>query len=764
MVVLDDLHWADSGTLLLLRFLAGARDTFRVLVVATYRDTELDQAPALADALAALRRERGVEALPLTGLSAGELSDLMTMLAGHSLDAAATAFRDMLRRETGGNPFFAQEVLRHLAESGLLKPTARGGWTGAAELAQAVPDSVRDVLGRRVARLGPDPERVLGIAAVIGAEFDLTVLAAATGRDEDDLLDLLEQAERAALITSVSPERFAFRHSLVQQTLYAAQNPARRGRRHRAIAEALEARAGSASEARPADLARHWLEAVPAEPGRAVPYARRAGEEALAGLAPHEAAQWFARALEQLDRLPSAGEPDDGQMEVRIDLMTGLGEAQRRSGDPAHRATLAAAAELAGARADGPRMARAVLAQGRGMVSASLAVDRGRLDHLERALALLGDDPDNASLRARLLADTGVEIQFGGDFDRVLAAADEARAVARESGDPATLLSVLNLRYLTIFDGETLPDRLSSTAEAMVVAESVGDPMASFWATKVRVCACAEAGLVDEMDRLLVREEDLAVTIGEPFVRWVALHEQVWEALTRGNVSRCRQLAEDAHRLGSETGQPDDQWIYEGWLGQIWWHRGRMPQTLAAFRPEDIPPVTAAFFARAWVEADQPEVGQQMLERAAADGFNYDPSATRLSLLITWAEVAARLGARDVAETLQARLAPFPQQFAHNGLAPQGPLSYYQAELDGLLGDTDRAETRFADAVARCEAMRAPFHLARAQLGWGRLLATRGRPSDRQRARRLVSQAEATAKAYRYEMVERDVTRTLAGS
>ncbi len=178
--------------------------------------------------------------MSLEGLDDLELLTLMEFITGHEMDGAATAFRDELREETNGNPFFVTEILRHLVETGTI---------AASELrSTGLPVSVREVVGRRVQRLGEDAERVLSIAAVIGRDFDLPLLARVVDLDEDRLLDVLDQATRAFVIGEVpaTVDRYTFVHALIQRTLSDDLSAARRRRLHRRIAEELEALPGAA--------------------------------------------------------------------------------------------------------------------------------------------------------------------------------------------------------------------------------------------------------------------------------------------------------------------------------------------------------------------------------------------------------------------------------------------------------------------------------------------------------------------------------------
>ena len=188
----------------------------------------------------------------------------------------------------------------------------------------------------RAERLGIETASLLSTAAVIGREFDINLLARTMGREEDQVLDHLDGAVRAALLNeSRTPGRFSFAHSLVNNTLYDELGATRQAQTHRRVAEALEELCGDETDARSEELAWHWLRTTtPQMPSKAVQHSIRAGERSLAALAPAEALAWFRRAIDVLDQTPEA---DQGQ---RCDALIGLGDAQRQLGNPAHSETL----------------------------------------------------------------------------------------------------------------------------------------------------------------------------------------------------------------------------------------------------------------------------------------------------------------------------------------------------------------------------------------------------------------------------------------
>jgi tetratricopeptide (TPR) repeat protein len=414
VLVLDDLQWADKGSLLLLRHLAAAEQTMRVLVLGTYRDSELSQSHPFTEALAALHRQRGVSRIELSGLDDSGVVSFLEAAAGQTLDKAAVGLAHAIYRETDGNPFFVSEVLRHLSETGAIFQDSTGRWVADDSLEQmALPDCVRVVIGARVGRLGPEASRVLSTAAVIGRDFDLDVLALATKTSEDELLDILDAAAAVALVRELSDAtgHYTFAHALIQHTLYEDLGRTRRARVHRQVAEALEDLCGGHPGGRVGELARHWISATqPIDLAKAIGYSKQAGDSALDALAPADALGRYAQAL---DLYPQATDPDPV---LGVDLAIGLGTAQRQTGDPRYRDTLLDAARRAAELGDTKRIVAAALASDRGFFSTSGGFDTDSVEVLEMALDLLpADDLD----RAFVLAILCQEFTFGGQLASV---------------------------------------------------------------------------------------------------------------------------------------------------------------------------------------------------------------------------------------------------------------------------------------------------------------------------------------------------------
>ena len=570
VLVLDDLQWADKGSLLLLRHLASADPAMRVLVLGTYRDSELSNAEALVAALAALHRLEGVSRIDLDGLDDTGVVALMEAGAGHRLDDAAVGLAHAIYRETDGNPFFVSEVLRSLAETGAIGQDAEGHWVAEDTFdTTALPDSVREVIGARVLRLGRDARRVLSVASVIGRDFDLELLARATGTREEDLLDILDDAAAAALVREVADTgRYNFAHALIQHTLYEDLGHNRRARAHRQVAEALEALCGDRPGARVSELARHWIAATqPIDLHKAIEYSRQAGDAALSALAPADALRHYAQALELY---PQVEDPDPA---IGIDLAIGLGTAQRQTGDAAFRDTLLGASRRAADLGDTERLVAAALANDRGWFSVSGTIDTEKVEILEAARGRLPWDHPNRALVAGTLCS---ELTMGSPLERRRELADEALSIAESAGDDHVSVRVLNHIAYPLWVPSLHEQTLSRSADALALAQRVDDPVQLFYAASNRALTAYSAGDIVEMDRCLAIAELLAHRLDQPMLKWASAVWHVNRALIAGDTDRGEQLAGEALQFGTDSGQPDAVTFNAGFVTMIHQQRGTL--------------------------------------------------------------------------------------------------------------------------------------------------------------------------------------------
>ena len=745
LMVLDDLHWADGQTLALFHYLMQSKAALRLLALATARNDP--GARPLADLVA----DPGVEVVTLSGLERDEVLELMENAAGHELDQEGQALARTLYDETGGNPLFVGEILIHLAETGVIGQGPDGRWTARVGLdAIRLPDSVREVIRSRTRHLSAAGFGALTVAAVIGREFDLDLVARAEGIGEGQVLDALEEAERAAIVREVPGRvgRFTFSHGLFQQAIYEDLTTTRRQRTHLRLAQVLRDECGDDPGERIGELARHWCAAAtPETAGVAVDYARRAGDRALAQLAPDEAVRWYAEAM-----LMDPGAPDD----VRCRLLIGLGDAQRQSGRPGYRQTLLEAAERARRLGDADLLVRSALANNRGFVSVAGRVDEERVEVLEAAIGAVG--PADSAERARLLALLANELTYDGFPDRRRAVSDEALAVARRLGDPATTVHVLNLRFNAIWMPSTLAERLSLTAEAMQVAAQTGDRVARFWAAKARADTALEAGDLAEADRCLDVLSEVAESVGQPVLRWQHAVQRTWRVLLGGDLAAAESLASQAWELGEASRQPDASALFGAQLVSLRWFQGRIGELneLIARTVDENPGIAAMRAALVLVHADGDDVDpvrDALLTAIEKSGLPVE-DPTWITAMACYAEAAAMVAEPGPAAELYERLRPWRDHVVTNGTTCEGPVAHYLAQLASVLGRPDEAEALFRLAAGANERVGCPFFTARTSLSWGRLLLAGG-PDQAERGRRLVQEALELSRAHGFGTVER---------
>jgi class 3 adenylate cyclase len=331
VLVLEDLHDADRGTLDLLLHLSRNLVGGRLLIVGTYRDIEVDRAHPLSATLAELRRGANFNRVLLRGLTADEVQRMLSQLAGQELPWRLAG---AVHRQTEGNPLFIQEVLRYLVEEGLFK-REDGRWRRISDetpLELGIPEGLRDVIGKRLARLSAECNRLLAISSVIGRDFTLATVQRVTRQSVEELSGTLAEAVRAAVLTEqerVGEVQYHFAHAFFRQTLYEELGAARRIQVHQQVARALEEQYATRLQDHAAELAEHFAHSSDrADLAKAVQYAEVAAELAMSVYAYGEAARHLEQALDVQEVL----DPDDKVK--RCDLLLALGEALQAGGMP----------------------------------------------------------------------------------------------------------------------------------------------------------------------------------------------------------------------------------------------------------------------------------------------------------------------------------------------------------------------------------------------------------------------------------------------
>lgn len=471
LIVLDDLHWADADSLRLLRHLARFVQKSRVLVVGAYRDPEfgLNDEHPLMGTLTVLRRENEYERIALRGFSPDEVGEYLAQTAGKPLPRTLVG---VIREETSGNPFYAREVFRHLAEEGGVLQ-GNGQWSAGVSIKElGIPEGVRQVVGRRVARLSEQTGTLLRLAAGFTAGFGFDVLLTLSEMPEEVLLDCIDEALQAGLIRTSghTPPGYEFAHAIVRHTLYDSLNLDRRTRLHRRIALALERvrSVGVVDDA--AELAAQYHASV-ALPGAAqgVPHALRAAEQAMAAYAHERAAGFLRMALDLAAESP---------IRERAEILRQLAIAEAEAVELEHaRRSVEDALEAMSAAGVAPRPRAEFL-----VIVARALKDGGASPTVweplvERGLALVGGARDLLWARLELLRNHFEQLSSGpiGGV-RWLGHDPEAVAIARASGDEEDYARTL----------DTLDYRTREETQAVLtLARSWSRPLAVMWALDV---------------------------------------------------------------------------------------------------------------------------------------------------------------------------------------------------------------------------------------------------------------------------------------
>ena len=749
LLLVDDLHGADEATLLLLRSLARSRRPARLLTVLTYRDDERAPRANLTAALGDLVRAPGTELLTLGGLDADEVASMAAAAVARPLGLGGPALAHVLRERTGGNPFLVAELLRHLVETGAL---GGGDVTEAAAGAAVddVPESLRWVVGQRMARLGGPVEHVLGIAAVVGYQADAALLGRVAGLGFDSLLSALDAAVAAGLleVRAGTPGRYAFHHPIVRDLLYRKLAAGERARLHRRVGEALEDLTGGA--ARLGELADHFALAGAPFTDRAIDYASRAGEEAFAERRYEEAAHRRGQALAALDRAGAAA----GQ-ERRGELLLAQGDAWAAAGQ-ARLATEVYLRAAATARRSGSAggLARAALGLGGPTGFWSLELNRSvPTGLLGEALEATG--PDDSPARALLLARLAGWRTAGARLENLDRGTTpdgfgEAVAMARRTGDRRTLAAVLADQEVA-WSGALRPDgpaaALAASAELEGLAAELGDHDLAHQASRARAGALLAAGDLEGLDRLAERVARVAQERHAPHHDWLSLRLRAATVLLRGGFRDSERLAEAALDLGRRPLGAAASLAHGGHLVFLRWLQGRPDEVEAllerliaqqAWGTNVWPKLLPLAYAGQARDAD----ARRQLDAALAGGLGGRPSNAELVALTG---ACGQLGDGDAAGQLTELLAPWSGHHLAAGHTYLGAADHHLGVLAAAAGRWEDAQDHFRAALAAHERLGArPWQALTAQAYAG-MLRGRDAHGDQARAAALDATAGATA-------------------
>ncbi len=744
LLVVEDGHWADAPTLQLIRHLARAAWNARLMLLVTFRDTETELAPDLAEMLADLRRSENVLRMRLSGLSGAEVSDLVSRAAGGAGDPdpelreLAEAIHDL----TGGNAFLVCELWRDLAETGAVEAVA-GRVRMTTPLSElGTPDSVREVVSQRLARLPPQTTEVLELAAVAGSEFDFEPIRRAAELAEPALIGALEQAVGSGMIEELPSRRLAFRftHELVRRALYDRLSRMRRAELHLRVGEALES-VGRVSGRSLVDLAQHFGAAAQlggAE--RAIDYNLRAARAASGALA-------FADAAARLRTAIELGIEDEAE---RASILLELGAASHRAGTAidAQRA-LAAAAEIGRGLGDPTILGMAAIGYEEACWRPGLPSGEAVV-MLEEALAAVDDAEDGyEELRIGLLAGLARAVGLQGDAERGALVRDNAIALAREIGDRRGLAKVLVGSYWA--RGATpLEEILAMLTEARDLASELGDAEAHADAIAWRVPTFVALSDLESARTEVGVLRELAERTAQPFLNHVAEHYGSAIALGDGDLAEAEQRAIRSNEWSRLLSGRDASGTFGIQMFGIRREQGRLAELAPAVRilagnPDrrgPWQPGLVAVLAELGMEAE----ARQELAKLASAGIEGFRASLWLGTLVYLTDACAALGDEAMAALLYPELEPFAGENVMIGhlVAFYGSADRYLGMLAAALGEASLAERHFERALAQNREMGARTWLAHTAYEYGRFLRRRGTAAAA-RADALLGEAAALA-------------------
>jgi hypothetical protein len=719
-LLIEDLHWADRGTIDLLLHVARNLEGARLFLIGTYRDVEVDRAHPLSAALAELRRLGNFLRVPLRGLTVDEVQRMMSNIRGQDVSWARA---EQIHRQTEGNPLFVQEVLRYLVEEGIV--VRQGGRYAAANpdaYEASIPEGLRDVIGKRLSRVGSETNRLLSIAAVIGRDFNLATLRAVAGVEEEPLLAAIEEAVRIGVLEERSqPGRvlYRFAHAFFRQTLYEEMIAPRRLRLHQVVARALEEQYGSRRQEHAGELAEHFAQSTdPADLAKAVEYGELAAQRAMAVYAYAEAASHLERCLAVQEVL----DPDDRAKKCA--LLLAFGEALIPAGEPLRAVDQVAeeAFSLAQALGASEKACRACDLATRGLYG------YGGVWIYETQSFRLWAERYGAQARDgtadRVKADIDIANTLVADerWARGWLVLEGALNLARSLADRETILAVVARQTAPPYLSKHQPAKLHLAEEFFGQSR---DGVSVQTLTRFLAGCCwvfSDWGLRTSAEQSIDELRSLAERTRNPVAFWLArLHQTSMDAID-GKLELAVAAAEALTEQAAEMGSPRlDRQNVAAFRPRLL--LGRTEEALASMAAEDAvqvrqPPFKALALAHLGRHQESRQLIWQLLEadrQDDEDGFTLDYSS-EVKLL----EAAVICGDREAMGRLSDSLAGL----AHLSIGRDACtcIARHLGASAAFLGKPDKARAYYDQALDACEAIRFRPEIALTHLQLAELL------------------------------------------
>ena len=720
VIILDDIHWGDEASLLLLRHVASQMGDARLLLVATFRDQE--PSDVLARVLPDLLRSPAVERLDLRGFDLAEVSQQLSTTTEQPSYQDARAVLDV----TGGNPLFVREVARAITD---------GTWRP-----NQPPRTVLDAVAARLGRVSTDCRRLVQAAAVVGRDFSLTLVAATLNQPVPQCLPLIDESIAYGLLDRVGEAgEFRFVHALTRDAVAASLTSTDRAALHRAVAEAIEAQFASDLSEHLADIARHWAELAPyGEAAIARGWTLRAAEDAVRRLAYEEGVRLYRAAL----ALDPTSLSDEGRCRAQI----GLGRAAYFAGDLHGCADAAEAAASSARAAASPEL----------VAEAALVLEAApdpRINAVAKqlcgdALAALGDDGD-AALRARLYAQRSHLAFYDGEQDRTESLSATSLELAYIADDDRALVEALHARKEACPGPAGRDERIRLASEMLALAQRTNSSRTAMWGELWRIETLIERGLFAAATEHLPELQLAVERVGGPVSSWHLDRITACIAQAQGRYAEAAAIGRRGFERMRVVEPAPAAGAYFALQVALTSHVGVTEQAAAfALNPFDPPPRfrTMARLSRAFLllAAGRPDEAAASYQQAGPLETWSLPAFFLLPGHVYGALAAAQLGRFDDLEVLLDRLETFRGEHAvGDAVAYMGPVELTLAQGATALGRLDQAVDDFAIAVDQANRAGAQGFVAQARFHLASALLARGGPDDHDRAQSNARDADS---------------------
>jgi DNA-binding SARP family transcriptional activator len=745
VLIVEDLHWANRPTLQLLRHLVRFPGLDSTLIIATFRDDEIDG--ERAETIWRLARSANRSSVVLTGFDDHEVRALVRATAPpetlHTLVDLTATLHDI----TGGNPFFLRELLRDLDEL-MVKLESPDALSEA--LSTIAPVGVRALVDHRFTALTPNAERVMSAAATLGRKLTVVTLAALCRMSAAATREALEEGLAARLLVEdgQSLDQYLFPHALVRNAVYARIPPSERLELHRRVAQILDRTETAVAARRSAEIAHHFAEAAPLGLERqAAVHAQRAGDDAAMRLAFAEAARWYEQAL----AFSAAAGANDDKI-GRLHLALGRAYAQDKRPEPAREALLTAASF---ARQSPDR---------RFLVDVAFAADSPWAlgsDYVPDALALLeealaGVDAHDIELRVQLLDRIASNLYYV-DPERERCCAFEALALAECRDAPADVASALRAVHLWYtHQPEARDKRLAIARRAFALSREVGESVGLLLSQRSLLVDLLEGQAIDEFDTELDAYENASRSLGSPHDIYWSMALRAAQTTMHGDLDAGEQLARGAMLRGHELDQiSDGAYVLQRFV--VRYQQARLTEEAAILeamgKTRSVYRAGASLQAVAFADTGQPERAVAITRGILGpDGSGLPRDAFWLAGACLFAGAMATAQDCNTSALLLRLLEPCADHVVlfGAGAAMLGTGHQWIGELELTLGNADSAIEHLEEANAIAKRLDAPFWIAQSAVTAAAALRARGRARDRSRVADLVAEANSLAGPLRY--------------